>query len=612
MYNKIKILFIMSIILGTSTTTKQPMTTSQTAENLTNAIFDPFNVHIDSKDFYKIKNLIQNIMQLSSFDKHEMLSSVLEKVNVKFEKAKKSVTSLQKKGADVPLATSFQLYLLRVEKEHIQSEAKKSNGTHSLTKGTILRVKHYIEVAWKRICDLFYDKKDKYNKNTLSQTSQMFVDYVEILNEKVFTKYETTLAFFVNQKIKKLPSCMDFFQNPDIRTTIKENSQILGSKKKAKTQFLEMIAMAALCAASNYSNMWISAADQKEAAKEAAKQTQMMHAETTFLKAVYARTKTLRKNIGNQLTEERNILSKKYGIMSERHNEESTYLHRSVNNSPSKKLYLVEGSIYAATADDEIFSAAIMETPNNDYKWFNWHQHGDWEYCSETNSFFQNTIETYTNTGTYNGIFVSDYIPTNGQYIIEAGINLIDVSYPFFAGIMFNKARFIPGNPERFDQFRILGLYGTQSDPKDPNTREITLQFAQQKIEIISGQERIHSPLEELGKLDTSKDYYYKFSSPDVQALDIHPQSYILQIIPGETSLRFSLTKNGAGSSLISKTITIPTLQPTMYHDIGFMAPGCAAEFKLTKPEALTFTKKTISDYQKTERGEIEQYKNTI
>ena len=40
----------------------------------------------------------------------------------------------------------------------------------------------------------------------------------------------------------------------------------------------------------------------------------------------------------------------------------------------------------------------------------------------------------------------TEYITSEKEYTIEAEITLVDCTYPFFAGIVFNKARWVSGS----------------------------------------------------------------------------------------------------------------------------------------------------------------------
>ena len=59
-----------------------------------------------------------------------------------------------------------------------------------------------------------------------------------------------------------------------------------------------------------------------------------------------------------------------------------------------------------------------------------------------------------------NSIFV-EYYPSQTPYTISGSFTLYTITYPFFAGIMFNKNRWISGNNEVQYKCRLLGIYAT-------------------------------------------------------------------------------------------------------------------------------------------------------
>ena len=73
----------------------------------------------------------------------------------------------------------------------------------------------------------------------------------------------------------------------------------------------------------------------------------------------------------------------------------------------------------------------------------------------------------------------TEYISNAPSYDIEVECTLYNCKYPFFVGIMFNRARWIAADPERIWQYRLVGLYGKQSSPNDTTSQTIELGFAQ-------------------------------------------------------------------------------------------------------------------------------------
>ena len=147
-----------------------------------------------------------------------------------------------------------------------------------------------------------------------------------------------------------------------------------------------------------------------------------------------------------------------------------TYLQQAVSRAKPQENYVSH-----PVRTDQFFTDATMYTPQGP-TWKNlFNPNGNWEYDENSDSFWQMSYApflTVPTTGSSttpnadqaptNSIF-TEWITTAPSYKIECEITLYKIEYPFFVGLIFNKARWISGDMPRIQKYRMLGLYGNEN-----------------------------------------------------------------------------------------------------------------------------------------------------
>jgi hypothetical protein len=278
---------------------------------------------------------------------------------------------------------------------------------------------------------------------------------------------------------------------------------------------------------------------------------------------------------------------------------------------------------------DQLFANSKMYTPVG-VTWRNVFQVGDWNFDETTNSFWQLkdkpflTIKKGSQIKSADNAYKNSIFTewnTSSPYEIFCDITLYKVSYPFYVGIIFNKARWISGDSYGIQKYRTLGIYG------DIN-KKVSLCFAQQKIQKSKTATSAALPIGPLTQI---------YQTPSIQnfrinqkAFDVIPSKGItfhIKIKPGPTSISYKIWGKGSAEPTTYTTIST-AIEHTkkfvsvtnngiqnkylaqndndiyLYHGIGFLSPGAIAEFQLKGPESLLFSKANLNLFKK----EIENY----
>lgn len=237
---------------------------------------------------------------------------------------------------------------------------------------------------------------------------------------------------------------------------------------------------------------------------------------------------------------------------------------------------------------DQFFTLGSMYTPN-DHLWKNLFPVGNWEYDEHSDSFWQMSYAPFL-TSTSDGSTTSDKAANNSiftewftrtsSYQIECEITVYQIKYPFFIGLIFNKARWISGDTTRIQKYRLFGLYGNEN-----NVAQVC--FAE-PYQAATGSKEISYPLERIiagkGILNIP------FNSSDLQKINIIPVTYRLKVITSPSKIECKFWPSSAPEP--STFITIQSNNPDLYlyHGIGFISPGAIAQFKLIQPTSLLFS----------------------
>jgi hypothetical protein len=281
-------------------------------------------------------------------------------------------------------------------------------------------------------------------------------------------------------------------------------------------------------------------------------------------------------------------------------NLELDYLYKNMSVDKPQQNY-----IFNQIQFDQLFTLGTMLTPQGSL-WKNPFSVGDWEYESSSNSFWQyqsspiyNTVTDDSGSSTKsalqaenNSIF-TEYYTNSKSYTVAASIALHRVDYPFFAGIIFNKSRWISGDFEAIRKCRMIGIYGASSN-------DVGIYFAQQytmtdeQMKAAGSSDPIQTPLQQIITNKVNK----RINLPATIFSQLQSLPVILHFeitnSPTTIKLKFWIDNEQPISTVINN------LDPSifMYHGIGFICPGAVAEFKITEPSQIVFTPQAILNYK--------------
>jgi len=306
-----------------------------------------------------------------------------------------------------------------------------------------------------------------------------------------------------------------------------------------------------------------------------------------------AQQKKLQAKITEFANESQNVQTKTEAAVAES-SLELKYLYQNISLNQPQQQYLASQVVF-----DQIFSQGTMLTPKG-YLWKNPFSVGDWEYEKDDNSFYQYQSSPIFNTNgssaqSENNSIFSEYTTTATSYSITGTITFYKVDYPFFVGIIFNKARWISGNYESLRKSRLVGIYGkSDSDIGIYFSEQITMTDDQLKSS--GGTNPIQTPLQQI--LSTTGSVPKKAAIPldTFKNVKIDPVSFNFEITTTPTKVTFAFWNE----QNIKKSISIDNLQAPlfMHHGIGFICPGAVAQFTLTAPTDLIFSDAAISKHK--------------
>ncbi|MBN1549259.1 hypothetical protein JW872_01210 [Candidatus Babeliales bacterium] len=276
-------------------------------------------------------------------------------------------------------------------------------------------------------------------------------------------------------------------------------------------------------------------------------------------------------------------------------------LDKSLNIALPKQMMLIDQINL-----DKAFAHSPMFTPSGRYSWYNVSRCGDWQFNESTNSFIQTQLQTFFDQSdpkspeyAQNNSIFSEYVTASNGYEIEIACTPHRVSYPFCLGIMFNKARWLSGSPERMRQYRLLGLYGTNIN----NVPAASVHFAQTIIRNTADGLSITTPIKQL--VEPESQAFQVLTEEQLQKLNEGTLRLIFKIRTAANQVSFKVWEQGATEQETQANepleyTTINNLEQFgfLYGGIGFMAPGCVAEFTVKKPEELRYTQNQLDTFK--------------
>lgn len=290
------------------------------------------------------------------------------------------------------------------------------------------------------------------------------------------------------------------------------------------------------------------------------------------------------------------------------------YLQSNVSQQgQTQSLYLQNPTKY-----DQVFTLATMYTPAGAV-WKNLFPVGSWEYDQDADAFLQmTTMPMMQNDGTgtptadkaINNSIFTEWFSRSPSYEIECEITLYEVSYPFFAGLIFNKARWVSGDLARLQQYRLFGLYGISNSAAQLYAVDAYIQTP--GVPAVAGTLATATAAAVPAIAEVLPVWNYPFAQilagdgvlktpvPATVLQNLNVESVVFRLkvktSPGKIQVKFWPIP---GTEPVKfTTITAKNKNLYLYHGIGFMAPGCMAQFKLLKPTSLLFSSDAQAAFQ--------------
>ncbi len=596
------------------------------AQHINETVFGDLGLAIPFVERRKTEELIDNLLSASDYQLEQVAHQLTPKLEKQLHETKIEIERLKIVNQQVPYSLFYKKFLLKKQIEYVKHYKTTIEKQVSIWQGVseyILGMYH-ATISW--IGSLFgYKPKE----STIEKITNQIVSYITFERENVLFNYEKLLTLLAVRKTNTLPKLIDFWDTPQVQQELKIRAKQVGPA--VKVQFLAAAASMAVdfalqglvMAGGELAMQWVDEADQEVYKEIQGKEQKITDEFKIFRKQVNTDQKTMRTNISTAFTDSQKSLNQEFVQSNAQLREEIVYLNQAINLDTPINPYL-----QAWTSWDQFFQTSPMFTPKATYPWyniFNIYSRGDWQFDAITNSFWQNGLvefpkqliwqkkekkeqkDVFVDDPAANSIF-SEYITEKLSYDIEVECTLLTCTYPFVIGLTFNRGRWISGDPERFWWYRLLGLYGQESTPGDAATRNINLSFAQQKLELPGGQrekEVITSPLEQIMKNKTTP-INYKLDTKSVTDLVKNPITFVFKITNQPDTVTLELDKKEKDSTgketitqLYSGSVSNLERYIYQYHGIGFIAAGCQATFKITKPKELVYTSQQIGEFKK-------------
>jgi len=531
---------------GQKTDTK-PKLSNQAIEELVDAVYGKNGVNLSLDNVFKIQDLIKSIGQLS--EKEEQLV------------ASAAVQILYERGSQVSFTQeTFDLYTII----HLQKIA-----------GTTTDTKQFSE--------------------KIITIAQDIVWYATLEQNNIFDCNKTKYIFFSAQKGFRLPRLINFWVDEQGQKLI--NNYDPSQTVKTQNMLLEMAIMIAVDMSISLANNQLSL----KAAKISEKIMKDSQAIQASLQAFQNKSQEYQQqNLQSIMTvfsdgEKEVVLKTKnaYKIS----NMQLDYLYKNISMNQPQQQY-----VSSQVQLDQLFSLGTMLTPDGAL-WKNPLSVGDWEYEKENNSFWQyqkspmftdiqdsSGVKTVSSAQAENNSIFTEYFTTAKSYTISGSITIYQKEYPFFTGIIFNKARWISGDYESLRKCRMIGIYG-KSDS------DIGVYFAQQNSTKMDSNENpgpIKTAYEQI--IDETVNKKIEMPSDNFKDIDLVPTVFNFEITTSPSKVSFNFYHGEKKGT----PVVIENIDPSifLYHGIGFTCPGAIAQFRLKEPKDLIFSDQDISNYK--------------
>lgn len=277
-------------------------------------------------------------------------------------------------------------------------------------------------------------------------------------------------------------------------------------------------------------------------------------------------------------------------------NQMDTYIQQAISFAPQSD-YVENGA-----SADQLFTLGTMYTPQGQ-TWKNIFPVGNWEYDETTDSFWQMFSSPLMMTDPTTNVTSADKAPNNSiftewttrqsSYEISCDLTLYQVggkgkiSYPFFVGIMFNKARWISGDNNRLQKYRLLGLYGNSNKSVQVCYSE---QYTPPTATGAATTPTTLYPLQQIINKQASTQQNAIINPSVFATLSLQPITFKIKIITSPTTIQYKVWQSTTKEPQNFVSVKSKDSSLYLYHGIGFMAPGAIAQFKIIKPQEILFS----------------------
>lgn len=287
------------------------------------------------------------------------------------------------------------------------------------------------------------------------------------------------------------------------------------------------------------------------------------------------------------------------------------WIEQAIFSSPPSSYFIdqataISNNNFPAIDSDYKFQLSTMITPETlatptfnstaAGAWRNIYRTGNWQFLPSQNAFYQlalapingSTTAARANQALSNSIF-KEYVPKQQlSYPVAASCTLYTYQFPFFVGLLFNKGRWISGIPDREQQTRFAGLYGT----------------ADKKIYFVCQESKNSSAQEITQGAPSTQSPFYRILS-DSQTYEIASNAVTPPILPATftiNTLSYDMTHPTLANTVTAQLQFANSKTPYsisnnlfsvnngLQHGIGFVSAGCIATFTLQGPLPLVYT----------------------
>lgn len=574
------------------------------AHKITHKVYGELGVDLSSDSQKTIENIIHSLYTMPEEIIFYATYKTKDLLEEQLQKSEAQLDSLKKENANIPYSLFLTIFALKQYISHIKE--------YQYSFSPIDRLFFYVQYLSKYCLSFFSEGAIAQEQQIEDLSQQLYTYYIFELHD-ILHHYQKLLMFLHVKTLVDLPFLLDVWNTPEIQEKLKRRSQHL--THDIKVQFgvaiiLDIAIQAGIIAGANLSTQWVDAADQKLYAALVKEQQTITNDWDVFRDNLQEQQKNALKKLEQTFAHEQKKLNGEYKKSSERLHQAIVYLNQSINLDQPEKRFLVQ-----AIPWDRYFESSVMYTPRSNIQpWFNvfgLFNASNWLFVPEHNSFWQsnaaplntpffwkqpeNQKNVFNNDPAGYSIF-TEWATAQKSYDIEIDCVINNVTPPFFVGIIFNRGRWISGDPERLWWYRAFGIYASET------TSPIKVGFAQQILKLpTSAQEteKIISPLEQIMDINDSKNKTIPIN--DISQKPLHC-TFKVSNQPNKVSLTLiqkDPTQQNKESVLFEQIID--NLDPYIfkYHGIGLIAAGCQANFTIKKPTELVYTQDVLERFEK-------------